>query len=100
MTLREEWVHLFISDRDDGQGWMLAQRCVTLTSSSNRLTVMTSPSEHASARVGTMELEPPRPFRFSLPDDDDDEDADEDTEESLPFPAPSIKPESFKMIKA
>ena len=59
-----------------------------LTSSNNRLTVITSPSEHASARVGTMELETPRPFRFSLPDDDEDDDADEETEESLPFPAP------------
>ena len=35
-----------------------------------------------------MELETPRPFRFSLPDDDEDDDADEETEESLPFPAP------------
>ena len=59
-----------------------------LTSSNSRLTVITSPSEHASARVGTMELVVPRPFRVSLPEDDDDDDADEETEESLPFPAP------------
>ena len=61
-----------------------------ITSSKSRLTVMTSPSEHASARVGTMEPETPRPFLDSLPDVDDDEDTEEETEESLPFPAPKM----------